>query len=177
MIILNLILLDGSDISISMDVVNTPIALRPNTNSHFHVSSVTSTLWMMLAGDSNIIRILFLFLSLETGAYGQWRDLQFDAIGQKEGYLAQGIHDMAQDSLGFMYLATEMGLLRYDGSEFEYFQYDPEDSTSISEGQVNCMTFDKDGMLWLGMKGTWPGLIREAAPLYISLFALQHRIV
>ena len=97
--------------------------------------------------------ILLFMTLLVTGVIGQWRDIRFDEIGQQDGYMARGVYDMAQDSLGHMYFATEMGLLRYDGTAFDYYLYDPGDTSGIAEGKVNCISIDPNGILWLGMNG------------------------
>jgi ligand-binding sensor domain-containing protein len=37
---------------------------------------------------------------------------------------------MAQDSAGYMYFATNTGMYRYDGHNFEFFGHDPKNANS-----------------------------------------------
>lgn len=55
---------------------------------------------------------------------------------------------MTQDNLGYLWVGTEDGLLRYNGYEFKAFLHNPNDSTSIKDDHIRGMIFH-DGILWL----------------------------
>jgi ligand-binding sensor domain-containing protein len=62
-----------------------------------------------------------------------------------------GIHQVLQSKKdGFIWLATSLGLVRFDGYEFRYFRHDPSDPASIPQNNIYRMSEDKDGNLWLG---------------------------
>lgn len=44
------------------------------------------------------------------------------------------------------------GLVRYDGSEFELFAHNPDDSTSIGPGEVYNILVGSDSLLWIGLR-------------------------
>lgn len=100
-----------------------------------------------------LITVTFFIGILSTSAVSQWRGLQFDELSQEDGQLAREIYGITQDSIGYIYIATEMGMLRYDGMEFSYYQHDPSDSTSISEGHVYSILSGGTGLIWLGKLG------------------------
>jgi signal transduction histidine kinase/ligand-binding sensor domain-containing protein/DNA-binding response OmpR family regulator len=61
--------------------------------------------------------------------------------------------DIVQDSLGMLWFATwGKGLFRYDPQtdEWHNFTYHPGTNRSILSNQVNCLTIDKKGILWIG---------------------------
>lgn len=65
------------------------------------------------------------------------------------------VYDIFQDSKGFIWVATENGLNKFDGYEFEVFRNDANDSTSISANIVRSIVEDSKGNLWIG---TYNGL-------------------
>lgn len=65
------------------------------------------------------------------------------------------VYDIFQDKDGFMWIATENGLNRFDGYEFKKYFHDNEDSRSLSSNIVRSIREDKEGNLWIG---TYNGL-------------------
>ncbi len=55
-----------------------------------------------------------------------------------------------RDAHGFIWVGTENGLSRYDGYHFTHYYHDAEDSTSLSDNDINALLTDKDGHLWVG---------------------------
>ena len=60
------------------------------------------------------------------------------------------IVEMAQDSYGFVWIATENGLNRFDGWKFVSYFHDEKDSTSLSGNMVRKLLTDREGRLWVG---------------------------
>jgi signal transduction histidine kinase/ligand-binding sensor domain-containing protein/DNA-binding response OmpR family regulator len=60
------------------------------------------------------------------------------------------ITDIVQDHLGYIWLGTEDGLLRYDGHKFVSYSTIPGDSTSLSQNWVEELYVDFTGDLWIG---------------------------
>jgi len=63
------------------------------------------------------------------------------------------ISDILQDYLGFMWIATENGLCKYDGYTFTIYRKNPEDSTTIGNSWVADIYEDRSGCLWLATVG------------------------
>ena len=64
-----------------------------------------------------------------------------------------GVNAIAQDSFGFIWLAGENGLARYDGTEFRLFQFDPNVEGSLPDSYVWQVAIDKTGYVWAVTSG------------------------
>lgn len=87
-----------------------------------------------------------------------WLLLSLPCIAQ-EGYrhitikngLSQGsINTIFKDSRGFIWLASQAGLNRYDGSNIKVYQFIDDDSTTIGGGDLRGVVEDANGDLWIG---------------------------
>lgn len=63
------------------------------------------------------------------------------------------INCIGQDKLGFMWFGTKNGLCRYDGKEAKIYKSNPDDSTSISDNEIQLIFSDLKGNLWIGANG------------------------
>src|SRR5437773_3796901 len=57
---------------------------------------------------------------------------RIENISTKQGLSHDDAGSVLQDSRGFIWIATNYGLNRYDGYNFKVYNYDPADSNSIS---------------------------------------------
>ena len=101
------------------------------------MKKLLSTLYLLLL--SNVFSMV----------YSQQR-LDFNYIGGKEGLTENVVNDIVQDKNGFIWLATNDGLNRYDGYNMIYFRYDPSKTNSLSSNVLTSLKVDKNGMLWIG---------------------------
>ncbi|MDX1415614.1 MAG: two-component regulator propeller domain-containing protein [Candidatus Promineifilaceae bacterium] len=60
---------------------------------------------------------------------------------------------IVQDSRGFVWIATNNGLSRFDGYQFKNFYPQPENPNSLSSGSIRAMAIDPDGLIWLATDG------------------------
>jgi ligand-binding sensor domain-containing protein/signal transduction histidine kinase/DNA-binding response OmpR family regulator len=74
----------------------------------------------------------------------------FKHFGNKEGLVQSPISCIVQDKIGLIWLATQKGLIRYDGYEFKVYHRIVNDSTTISNNKVNVIFEDSEGLLWIG---------------------------
>lgn len=75
--------------------------------------------------------------------------LVFSRITKKEGLASNTTFQTVQDKQGFLWIATQNGLQRYDGNRFTTFRHIPGNATSISENAVNHLYVDRKERLWL----------------------------
>lgn len=60
------------------------------------------------------------------------------------------VHDIYQDHLGVVWIATEDGLTRYDGVKFFTYKHDDKDEHSLAHNLVRCVMEDKAGNIYVG---------------------------
>ena len=78
------------------------------------------------------------------------RDHLFRHISSAQGLAQNTVHALIQDPAGFVWVATQGGLHRYDGYQFELFQHDPGDPTSLPESFITALAITDDRYLWIG---------------------------
>jgi signal transduction histidine kinase/ligand-binding sensor domain-containing protein len=75
--------------------------------------------------------------------------IRFENVTLEDGLSQSTVYSIAQDSKGFMWFGTELGLNRYDGTRIERFMPDPFDSTSIHDTFIWEIVEDDEGYLWM----------------------------
>jgi signal transduction histidine kinase/ligand-binding sensor domain-containing protein/DNA-binding response OmpR family regulator/HPt (histidine-containing phosphotransfer) domain-containing protein len=79
----------------------------------------------------------------------------FSILSITDGLPSASVSGIVQDSKGFIWLATQGGLSRYDGSGFKSWENEPFDENSLSGDLIQTIFRDKDDSFWLG---TYNGL-------------------
>ena len=78
---------------------------------------------------------------------------QFVRIGVDRGLSQPTINDIVQDQQGFLWVATQEGLNRYNGYEFKTYFHEPQDPSSLNHDYVWSLFVDSAGVLWVGTDG------------------------
>ncbi|MFT4928062.1 MAG: ligand-binding sensor domain-containing protein/signal transduction histidine kinase [Phenylobacterium sp.] len=86
---------------------------------------------------------------------------QFDNIATRQGLNNLSVLKVVQDPQGYIWVATQQGLYRYNGYDFKTFTHDPADPGSLADNYVNTLFIDQSDQLWIG---TDAGLARYHAP-------------
>lgn len=60
------------------------------------------------------------------------------------------INRICQDSHGFIWITTDYGLNKFDGTRFIQYLHNEKDSTSLLSNNSNSLMIDKDKTLWIG---------------------------
>ncbi len=105
------------------------------------------------------ITTILIFILFFTGTV--WADIdlypikedyftKFESLSLKDGLAGNNVLDIIQDTVGFMWFATDNGLCRYDGYGFVKHQHNSDDSSSISNNFITCLEIDGFGNLWIG---------------------------
>ena len=88
---------------------------------------------------------LFTFQLIFAGDKGSIRH-----ITSNEGLPNNIVSSIVQDSLGFIWIGTRGGLVRYDGTNFKNYTYDPNNPKSLSNDIITTVEIDNSGYLWIG---------------------------
>lgn len=80
-------------------------------------------------------------------SFPQANEAQFTSV---PGLSSSSINDILQDSRGFLWFATDMGLHRWDGYEMKVYYNNSEDTSSLSASSISSIYEDKDSILWIG---------------------------
>lgn len=111
-----------------------------------------------------VIRLaLFLvFLAYATNCLPQHRkkysSVKFDQFtkftnyGKTHGVSSYKISDIAQDGIGYIWIATREGLMRFDGESFITYKANGK-SNSLPNDYVYTLAVDRTGKLWIGTEG------------------------
>ncbi|NEZ04777.1 response regulator [Wenzhouxiangella sp. XN201] len=103
---------------------------------------------------------------LHTGRVNAYPEVHFDHLSLEHGLAQSAVQDMAGDDLGYLWVATQYGLSRYDGYGFRNFRHQPDNHASLSDSRIKVLLKGRDGQLWVGTRN---GLDRiDPASLHIE---------
>lgn len=95
---------------------------------------------------SGLLSLLFAFGSLLAQPMST---RTFEHVVPGLGLEQNPIRQIFQDSRGFLWLATEDGVARYDGIKLRFFKHEPFDALSISDHGIEQIVEDPTGDLWI----------------------------
>lgn len=100
-------------------------------------------------------RIFLVLIALplfSSNSYPQeyWR---FDQLSFKDGLGGDWYFHIAEDSLGFIWMASHTGLTRYDGRTAKHYSNEPNDSLSLGENQVFRLFVNGPNEIWCSTLG------------------------
>ncbi|MHA4842510.1 ligand-binding sensor domain-containing protein [Flavitalea antarctica] len=103
------------------------------------------------------MRLIFLLFVLlvcsSSNMQAQPQKYLFTHIGIKDGLLADDILAVQQDAKGFIWIASQNALQRYDGQRLLNFYQDPANENSLPKGGIRGIKMDKKNRLWV-LSGT-----------------------
>lgn len=75
------------------------------------------------------------------------------SFGVADGLPSLVVHAVAQDSEGYLWVATGDGLARYDGVGFKVWRHAPGDPASLPGNVVQALHVDRHDRVWVGTEG------------------------
>ncbi|WP_299122088.1 response regulator [uncultured Winogradskyella sp.] len=78
------------------------------------------------------------------------QNLTFYHYGLEDGISQETIRTILKDSNGFLWLGTQDGLNRFDGTSFTVYKNKKKDSLTISGNFINALVEDNEGNIWIG---------------------------
>ncbi|MDD2279173.1 MAG: two-component regulator propeller domain-containing protein [Bacteroidales bacterium] len=95
----------------------------------------------------------FLLINLILRVNGQNNDIYFNSLNVEHGLSQNTVYSIIQDHKGFLWMATEDGLNRYDGYTFKVYTYKEGVEGTISNSRVISLLEDSKHRLWIGTIG------------------------
>lgn len=102
---------------------------------------------------NKLIKTMLIYVAMSKIIFPQ--TINFQKLSTSDGLSNNFINDILQDRSGFIWIATDNGLNRFDGYEFKIFRSNPNDENSLADNSVWSIAEDKDGKLWIGTKSGW----------------------
>ncbi|WP_345476067.1 EAL domain-containing protein [Lysobacter panacisoli] len=94
--------------------------------------------------------VLALMVALAPSAVAATRDFYFSRLGSERGLTQNTVTALAQDGQGYVWVATQGGLHRYDGQRYLPYRHNPRDPASLPDSNVTALALDGDRALWVG---------------------------
>ncbi|MCA0446988.1 MAG: GHKL domain-containing protein [Bacteroidetes bacterium] len=86
-------------------------------------------------------------------ALSQQQDIRFTHYSVETGLSQNSILDLVQDQTGFLWIATQDGLNRFDGFRFQIYRGDLKNENSLSGNHIRTFYLDAENNLWMGTYG------------------------
>jgi len=99
------------------------------------------------------VKAFIFFLIFPLLLYPQSQNIKFEHISVEQGLSHGYVQSILQDHQGFIWIATEDGLNKYDGYTFTTYRHDPLDSTSLSSNYLTWIYEDPQSNLWISTVG------------------------
>jgi len=90
-----------------------------------------------------------LTLCLSVISYAQ-HSVKFDSYTIEDGLSQSHVTDIVQDDLGNIWLSTQDGLNKFNGYKFKILKNQVNDSASLPNNWLHCLTKGRNGKLWFG---------------------------
>lgn len=78
--------------------------------------------------------------------------LRFERYTIDQGLASDRVRSITQDKLGYIWMATDGGLSRYDGYTFHNYRNFPNKPGSLSDNFVQVVFTDSRGLVWIGTR-------------------------
>jgi len=95
------------------------------------------------------LKLLILFVCWLPSLMAQYKTIEFDNLGLKDGLSQSLVVSIYQDRKGFLWFSTQDGLNRYDGYNFKIFRPNSKDTNSLSNNIIWNIDEDSKGNLWV----------------------------
>ena len=102
----------------------------------------------MLIRKKEIVLLLVTLFLVVTDLFAE--NYYFKRYDKENGLSQQTVFCAVQDSRGFLWFGTKVGLNRFDGTKFKTYVSDPEQPNSLPNNTVLALAEAPNGSLWLG---------------------------
>ncbi len=96
------------------------------------------------------VLFLTLFSCLSFASLSNQEQLKFKHLSVNEGLSQSYAYSITQDADGFIWIATEDGLNKYDGENFTQYRHDSTNNKSVADNFIRKVFIDNQNTLWVG---------------------------
>ncbi|WP_196139006.1 two-component regulator propeller domain-containing protein [Aliikangiella sp. G2MR2-5] len=89
-----------------------------------------------------------------------FENTNFQHISTEHGLSQKSVETIWQDSTGFLWIGTQEGLNRYDGTQIKTYRHDANDKSSLSHDLIRDIKEDASKNLWIATSGGLNRFIR-----------------
>ncbi len=118
------------------------------------------------------IRIYIILLLLLVAVYGSGQPPEQYAYTHyrlSDGLASNVVNNIVQDERGFLWLATNNGLQRFDGNKFITFNSDEGDASGLPSDEITQVYFDKKHNLWVATADNKVGIFNTHSFRYTEV--------
>lgn len=114
-----------------------------------HTSRVVTIFTASLHLFVGVFTLIVCFSELSSAQPVHYKNITLD-----DGLSQNTINEIVQDSVGFLWIATQEGLNRYDGYDFKHYKHNALDNHAGPSGNwLSALAIDKFGDIWIGTNG------------------------
>ncbi len=129
-------------VDFSHGVINFEYAML---NWYFHYNQTNA---MLSFARLHYFIFLSLFLIMAKGQSHQLQQRTFHHLNRQFGLPSMEVNYLLEDELGFIWMATNNGLCRYDGQEFKVWKASDSIQGGLKSSIIISLTYDKRGWIW-----------------------------
>ena len=115
---------------------------------------------------------ILLFLQLTNTVVAQNYTLSYRILDNEDGLLGSKVSSFVEDKNGFIWMATQRGIARYDGHQFQWFTEINSPLRGLPEGEGTPIVEDDKGNIW----SLSSGKIDIINPLSLEIQPLEEKL-
>ncbi|MFT7219429.1 MAG: ligand-binding sensor domain-containing protein [Candidatus Azotimanducaceae bacterium] len=112
------------------------------SRSHIHLKR--------FAAATIVLVLVLVTFSGMSSATSKLSAASFRNFDDSDGLSNTAVLDIVRDSQGFVWVATQSGLNRFDGYEFKSYLHQEADENSIGNNHVSALMIAEDEKIWVG---------------------------
>jgi len=98
-------------------------------------------------------KIVFISFFTVLSVFGQVEHIRFNNLRSDHGLSQNSGRAIKQDKYGFIWIATESGVNKYDGREFIVYRHDPDNFNSLANNYINSLETGRTERVFIGTDG------------------------
>lgn len=94
------------------------------------------------------LSVIFTWYNGAAQSFDIAQEYRFERLDEESGLTSGTINGITQDSLGFIWIATEDGLNRYDGRNIKIFRRNDQEKNSLPNNYIQKVHVDEQNRIW-----------------------------